>query len=139
MSLLRAGDQAQLSDTLQAQSAVRHRLRDLIAWISLHPGEDLSVGALAARAHMSERQFARSFAAEAGTTPARFVGSAPDVRTAGFASLVWQVWVDLRQSLVGHKLTYRGLRLTTAPVKFQLFDDEGGKARGLVGLRLSFV
>jgi transcriptional regulator GlxA family with amidase domain len=73
LPLLRAGDQAQLSDTLQVQSTVRHRLRDLIAWIGLHPGEDLSVGTLAARAHMSERQFARAFAAEAGTTRARFV------------------------------------------------------------------
>lgn len=76
LPLLRAGDQTQLSDTLQAQSAARHRLRDLIAWIGLHPGEDLSVGALAERAHMSERQFARAFAAEAGTTPARFVEQA---------------------------------------------------------------
>lgn len=76
LPLLRGGDQAQLSDTLQAQSAVRHRLRDLIAWIGLHPGEDLCVEALAARAHMSERQFARAFAAEAGTTPARFVEQA---------------------------------------------------------------
>ncbi len=76
LPLLRAGHQTQLSDTLLAQSAVRHRLRDLIAWIDLHPGEDLSVGALAERAHMSERQFARAFAAEAGTTPARFVEQA---------------------------------------------------------------
>lgn len=73
LPLLRAGDQPQLSDALQAQSAVRHRLRDLVAWIGLHPGEDLSVAALAERAHMSERHFARAFAAEAGTTPARFV------------------------------------------------------------------
>ncbi|MGE4236943.1 helix-turn-helix domain-containing protein, partial [Hydrogenophaga sp.] len=76
LPLLRAGDQTQLSDTLQAQSVARHRLRDLIAWIGLHPGKDLSVGALAERAHMSERQFARAFAAEAGTTPARFVEQA---------------------------------------------------------------
>ncbi|QHE85225.1 GlxA family transcriptional regulator [Hydrogenophaga sp. BPS33] len=76
LPLLRAGDQAQLSDTLQAQSVARHRLRDLMAWIGLHPGESLSVGALAERAHMSERQFARAFAAEAGTTPARFVEQA---------------------------------------------------------------
>ena len=76
LPLLRAGDQAQLSDTLQAQSAVRHRLRDLVGWIGLHPGEDLSVAALATRAHMSERQFARAFAAEVGSTPARFVEQA---------------------------------------------------------------
>ena len=87
LPMLRGGDQAQLSDTLQAQSAVRHRLRDLIAWIGLHPGEDLRVEALAARAHMSERQFARAFAAEAGTTPARFV---EQVRVAAASRLLQQ-------------------------------------------------
>ncbi|MGS5085719.1 GlxA family transcriptional regulator [Hydrogenophaga sp. A37] len=76
LPLLRAGDQPQLSGTLQVQAAARHRLRDLMAWIGLHPGEVLSVSALAERVHMSERQFARAFAAETGTTPARFVEGA---------------------------------------------------------------
>lgn len=76
LPLLRAGDQPQLSDTLQAQSAARHRLRDVVDWIGLHPQEDLSVEALADRAHMSARQVARAFAAEAGSTPARFVEQA---------------------------------------------------------------
>ena len=34
---------------------------------------DLSVGALAARAHMSERHFARAFKDETGLTPAAYV------------------------------------------------------------------
>ena len=34
---------------------------------------DLSVPALAARAHMSERHFGRAFAAECGDTPAAYV------------------------------------------------------------------
>ena len=38
-----------------------------------HPGEDLSVAALALRAGMSERHFARSFRDEVGQTPARYV------------------------------------------------------------------
>ncbi len=76
LPLLRAGDQPQLSHTLQVQSAARHRLGDLVAWIGLHPGEDLSVEALAARAQMSARNFARAFTAEVGSTPARFVEQA---------------------------------------------------------------
>ena len=38
-----------------------------------HPAGDLSVEALADRAHMSPRHFARAFRAEAGVTPARYV------------------------------------------------------------------
>jgi transcriptional regulator GlxA family with amidase domain len=41
--------------------------------IAEHPGGDLSVPALAARAHMSERNFARAFRAETGMTPAAYV------------------------------------------------------------------
>jgi transcriptional regulator GlxA family with amidase domain len=41
--------------------------------ISCDLQEDLSVEALAQRARMSPRHFARSFNAEAGCTPARFV------------------------------------------------------------------
>lgn len=94
LPLLRAGDQPQLSDTLQAQSAARHRLRDLMAWIGLNPGEQLSVGALAERANMSERQFARAFAAEAGSTPARFV---EQTRLAAAARLLRQTqWTQAK-------------------------------------------
>jgi transcriptional regulator GlxA family with amidase domain len=38
-----------------------------------NPAADHSVGAMAQRAHMSERHFARSFRAEVGVTPARYV------------------------------------------------------------------
>jgi transcriptional regulator GlxA family with amidase domain len=94
LPLLRAGDQPQLSDTLQAQSVARHRLRDLMAWIGLNPAEPLSVGTLAERAHMSERQFARAFAAETGTTPARFV---EQVRLASAARLLRQTqWTQAK-------------------------------------------
>jgi transcriptional regulator GlxA family with amidase domain len=45
-------------------------LRDLQAWIADHLDADLSIPALAARACMSERNFARAFKAETGMTPA---------------------------------------------------------------------
>jgi transcriptional regulator GlxA family with amidase domain len=71
--LKRPGGQAQFSAQLAAQSAAREPLRELQAWIVDHLGDDLSVPALAARACMSERNFARAFKAETGMTPAAYV------------------------------------------------------------------
>ena len=74
--LKRPGGQAQFSAQLAAQTADRAPLRELQAWIADHLDEDLSVPALAARAHMSERNFARAFARETGMTPAAYVEAA---------------------------------------------------------------
>jgi transcriptional regulator GlxA family with amidase domain len=71
--LRRPGNQAQFSAQLQAQVAQRGPLRDLQQWIAEHPGEDLSVAALADRASLSPRHFARAFAAEVGMPPGRYV------------------------------------------------------------------
>ena len=73
--LRRPGGQAQFSAHLQAQAAQRAPLRDVQQWISEHPGADLSVPALAARAGLSPRQFARAFTAETGMSPGRFVST----------------------------------------------------------------
>jgi transcriptional regulator GlxA family with amidase domain len=69
----RPGGQAQFSAQLAAQSAEREPLRELQAWMVDHLASDLSVPALAARACMSERNFARAFKAETGMTPAVYV------------------------------------------------------------------
>ena len=71
--LRRPGGQAQFSASLVAQSHERGMLGDVLPWIADHLREDLSVERLARRAAMSRRNFARQFAREAGTTPARFV------------------------------------------------------------------
>ncbi|MEK9521683.1 GlxA family transcriptional regulator [Streptomyces venezuelae] len=71
--LRRPGNQAQFSVQLAAQTARREPLRDLQQWITEHPADDLSVEALAARARLSPRHFARAFHAETGTTPGRYV------------------------------------------------------------------
>jgi transcriptional regulator GlxA family with amidase domain len=72
--LKRPGGQAQFSAGLAAQSAAaREPLRDLQAWIAGHLDADLSVGALAARACLSERHFARAWRAATGLTPAAYV------------------------------------------------------------------
>jgi len=69
----RPGGQAQFSEQLALQSAERAPLRELQAWMADHLDADLSVGALADRACMSERHFARAFKAETGQTPAAYV------------------------------------------------------------------
>ncbi|MDW8803902.1 GlxA family transcriptional regulator [Streptomyces scabiei] len=71
--LRRPGNQAQFSAQLAAQTAQREPLREVQHWITEHPGDDLSVERLAARARLSPRHFARAFQAETGTTPGRYV------------------------------------------------------------------
>ncbi|MEV7601036.1 GlxA family transcriptional regulator [Kitasatospora sp. NPDC089797] len=71
--LRRPGNQAQFSTQLAAQVASRQPLREVQRWIAEHPEADLSVEALAGRAAMSPRHFARAFAAEVGLPPGRYV------------------------------------------------------------------
>jgi len=71
--LKRPGGQSQFSQALAAQEAMRPALRELQAWIAGNLDADLSVAALAARAHLSERSFARAFRRETGQTPAAYV------------------------------------------------------------------
>ncbi len=76
MFLKRPSGQPQVSAHLAVQEATRRRFRDLERWILDHLGEELWVERLAARVAMSPRHFARTFARETGTTPAKFVASA---------------------------------------------------------------
>ncbi|MEY9895263.1 transcriptional regulator GlxA family with amidase domain [Catenulispora sp. MAP5-51] len=69
----RPGGQTQFSRGLAAQAASRPGIRQLQDFIADHLDHDLSVTALAARALMSPRNFARVFAAETGSTPAVYV------------------------------------------------------------------
>jgi transcriptional regulator GlxA family with amidase domain len=69
----RPGGQSQFSAQLRAAPARREPLRDVQSHIAAQPNADLSVPALAALAHMSERNFARAFRAETGMTPAAYV------------------------------------------------------------------
>jgi transcriptional regulator GlxA family with amidase domain len=71
--LKRPGGQSQFSGALSAQQAARPALRELQGWIAGNLAEELSVAALAARASMSERSFARAFRREVGQTPAAYV------------------------------------------------------------------
>ena len=71
--LKRPGGQSQFSAPLSGPAAGRPALRELQDWIPGHLAEDLSVQALAGRALMSPRNFARAFVRELGTTPAAYV------------------------------------------------------------------
>jgi transcriptional regulator GlxA family with amidase domain len=69
----RPGGQAQFSAQLAAQLAEHEPIRAAQSWVVEHPDADLTVEALAARASMSVRNFARVFRREVGMTPAAYV------------------------------------------------------------------
>lgn len=71
--LRRPGGQSQFSVALSQQFAELAPLRKLHGWILEHLEEPLTVEFLADRVGMSPRNFARVFARQTGTTPARFV------------------------------------------------------------------
>ena len=70
--LKRHGGQSQYSVHLQSQEQ-QGALAPLLRWMIANPGADLSVEALADRAHMSLRNFYRSFEAATGQSPAIWV------------------------------------------------------------------
>ena len=76
MFLKRPGGQSQFSAHLAAQTSERSAVRTVQDHVLAHLQDDLSVPALAARAGMSDRSFARIFRSETGTTPAEFVENA---------------------------------------------------------------
>jgi transcriptional regulator GlxA family with amidase domain len=71
--LHRPGNQSQFSATLAARAPERSGLREVQRFAVENLQADLMVEALAERAHMSPRHFARRFRAEVGVTPARYV------------------------------------------------------------------
>lgn len=73
MYVKRAGGQKQYSSLLAHQTDSPDRFAELILWIADHLSEDLSPMMLAARVHLSERQFRRRFQQAFGETPTRFV------------------------------------------------------------------
>lgn len=71
--LRRAGGQSQFSAALSLQVSDRKQIEEIRSWAIDNLRKDLAVQGLAARAGMSPRNFARVFAKDTGTTPARFV------------------------------------------------------------------
>jgi transcriptional regulator GlxA family with amidase domain len=73
MYLHRPGGQSQFSVQLSSQWASRAPVREVQEWLPDHLREELSIEALAHRAAMSPRNFARAFRAEVGVTPAKYI------------------------------------------------------------------
>jgi len=73
MFVMRPGGQSQFSAHLEPEAYPRSRLVSLLRWIPENISGDLDIAALAARANMSERSFARIFRKETGETPAHYV------------------------------------------------------------------
>jgi transcriptional regulator GlxA family with amidase domain len=123
MFLRRPGGQAQFSANLAAQAAVREPLRDLQGWMADHLDADLSVAALAARAHMSPRTFARAFKREIGLTPASYVEALRVERARGaLESTDLPVETVARQCGFGTVETLRrafGRRVGVAPAAYR--------------------
>ena len=71
--LRRPGGQSQFSAALSLQLTDRKPLRELEAWVLDNLNKSLTVPALAQHVAMSPRNFARVFAKEMRTTPAKFV------------------------------------------------------------------
>ena len=73
MYLHRPGGQSQFGVPLSSQWASREPVREVQEWLPEHLGEELSVEALAHRAAMSPRNFARAFRDQVGVTPAKYI------------------------------------------------------------------
>jgi len=71
----RPGHQTQFSSTLAAQSTKDDRFAELATWAERNLDKALDVEALAARVHMSPRNFHRHMQAQLGMSPAKFVES----------------------------------------------------------------
>jgi transcriptional regulator GlxA family with amidase domain len=69
----RPGGQQQFSEPLRFQLESTDRFADVITWIQSHLQADLCVEALAKRAYLSPRHFARAFKQRVGLTPSAFV------------------------------------------------------------------
>jgi len=75
MFLRRPANQSQFSATLHAQLPSAEPLREIQRLVLEDVAGEHTVEAMAARVHMSQRNFARAFRAQTGVTPARYVES----------------------------------------------------------------
>jgi transcriptional regulator GlxA family with amidase domain len=73
MFMRRPGGQAQFSSFLAPEATHAPRLTALLEWIPGHLADDLSLEALADRAHMPTRTLSRVFRRELGMTPGAYV------------------------------------------------------------------
>lgn len=131
--LMRPGGQSQFSAHLAPEAYPKGKLAGLLRWIPEHAGEGLDVAALAAKANMSERSFARNFLRETGDTPARYLE-----RTRIDAARRLLTATDLAVGLVAQRAGFGSeermrrafqRNLKTSPGAFRARFQPGGDAR----------
>jgi transcriptional regulator GlxA family with amidase domain len=71
--LKRPGSQSQFSHILAHQTTDYEPIKDIQAWVFDHLDEEITVEAMAEKALMSPRNFARVFLRETGITPAKYI------------------------------------------------------------------
>ncbi|MDD0837018.1 helix-turn-helix domain-containing protein [Curvibacter sp. HBC61] len=76
MYLKRPGGQSQFSMHLASQATRHPGIREVQTWILSHLDQAISLGELASRAAMSERNFRRVFLQECGSSPSEFIETA---------------------------------------------------------------
>ena len=96
--LRRPGGQDQLSVSLETQASHTKSMHELQVWMTEHLDQPLSVDALADRAAMSPRNFARVFGEELGTTPHHYL---LQLRVEAARRLLEQTDKGLRQVAIG--------------------------------------
>ncbi|MFQ6398066.1 GlxA family transcriptional regulator [Nocardia sp. KC 131] len=119
----RAGGQEQHSAQLRSQPARTPSIRAVQQWLPEHLAEDLTIAALASRAGMSERTFARTFRAETGATPAQFIETLRVEAARGLLEST-DLTVDAIARIVGYKhgkTLHRVIarRLSTTPDRYR--------------------
>lgn len=70
--LQRPGDQSQFSDLLSAQGKSK-RFTVLLDWIEINLNKDINIATLAEQCAMSERNFARNFKMDIGSSPMQYI------------------------------------------------------------------
>jgi transcriptional regulator GlxA family with amidase domain len=111
-------------------------LHDLLDWLRANLADPLTVRQLAARAHMSERTFARRFVQDTGTTPQRWL-------TGQRILLAQQLLEETDETIdaiadragfgnaTAMRHHFRSWRGTTPNAYRRLFRDPGGRPSGL--------
>ncbi|WP_433561790.1 GlxA family transcriptional regulator [Nocardia sp. CA-151230] len=119
----RPGGQTQFSAQLRTQPARTPAIRAVQQWLPDHLDTNLGVAELARRAGMSERNFARAFRIETGSTPAAFV---EDLRVEAARRLLEST--ELTIGAIARQVGYRhgetlhrvfGRRLSTTPERYR--------------------
>jgi transcriptional regulator GlxA family with amidase domain len=131
--LKRHGGQSQYSVHLQSQET-QGPLSSLLRWIVAHPRADLSIEALAERAHMSVRNFYRGFEAATGQSPGVWVEA---IRVENAKRLLSQTTLKAEQIAMESGFgSYERMRRTftrSLGISPRVYRERFGRLKGAAG------